>query len=351
MFEDFYYISVENPAIDGFLPYPGILYPTTVPPAGPPIIGITPLDADKNEGNSGNTPFTFTITRSGLTNLTNSVTWTVGPGSNPSANAADFAGDAFQNGVVTFGPNEAAKVITVNVQGDTTLEPDENFVVTLSDATNGAMIDPQHPSAPGVIVNDDVGPPPVLSIAALSANQNEGNSGATAFTFTVSRSGNTTGVSTATWSVSAGANPAADGQDFVGGRLPSGIVTFTPGQTSQVVTVNVQGDTLYESNENFVVTLANPTGATIDPLHANAAGVIKNDDPLPSDNVIFVDPLDAVKNAGGGSPISFTFTINRMLPLNATVNALTVNWAVSAGAGGPDRRRTIFWRVSFRPEA
>ena len=56
--------------------------------------------------------------------------------------------------------------------------------------------------------------PPSLSIVAANASLNEGNSGSTAFTFTVTRTGSTTGASTASYAVTgSGANPA------VGSRL------------------------------------------------------------------------------------------------------------------------------------
>ena len=60
---------------------------------------------------------------------------------------------------------------------------------------------------------------PTLSIAAANASLNEGNSGSTAFTFTVTRTGSTTGASTAAYAVTgSGANPAA-AADFTGGVL------------------------------------------------------------------------------------------------------------------------------------
>lgn len=115
-----------------------------------------------------------------------------------------------------------------------------------------------------------------LAIAATNANQTEGNSGTKAFTFTVTRSGTTTGANDVNWAVTGtGANPA-NATDF-GSVLLSGTVSFTDGETSKVITVNVQGDTTIEENENFTVTLSNPTnGANI--TTASAIGTIQNYD-------------------------------------------------------------------------
>jgi hypothetical protein len=151
---DFVDVTDENPAFSGFLYFPMVLSPSTVPPAPPPVIGITPLDADKDNARSGSVPFTFTVTRSGNSNATITATWTVSATGNPPAVSADFVGGRFPSGIVTLGPNQTSAVVTVNVQGTTAVEPTQNFVVTLS-KPNGATIDPQHPSALGVILNNN----------------------------------------------------------------------------------------------------------------------------------------------------------------------------------------------------
>src|SRR5205085_2856613 len=113
---------------------------------------------------------------------TNTVQWQVAfPDSNPNdATGSDFVGGSFPNGLVTFNPGDTSKIITVNVQGDTTVEPNEPFAVNLSAPSGGATIGTG--TALGTILNDDNPPSPVLSIAALDANKPEGNSGATPFT-------------------------------------------------------------------------------------------------------------------------------------------------------------------------
>ncbi len=239
-----------------------------------PTLAIAATNASQTEGNSGSKAFTFTVTRSGNTTGSNNVSWAVtGSGTNP-ANATDFVGSVLPSGTVSFAPGESSKVITVNVQGDTTVEPDENFTVTLSNATNGATITTA--TATGTIQNDDVAVP-TLAIAATSASQTEGNSGSKAFTFTVTRAVNTTGTNNVNWAVTGSGTNPANATDFVGGILPSGVVSFAAGETSKVITVNVQGDTTVEPDENFTVTLSNATnGATI--TTATATGTIQNDD-------------------------------------------------------------------------
>ncbi len=111
---------------------------------------LAAIDADKSEGNSGTTPFTFTVTRSGSTGAAQTLAYTVtGSGANP-ANAADFNGAVLPSGSITFTAGATAEVITIPVTGDTTVEPDETFTVTLSGAAGITSA-----TATGTIINDD----------------------------------------------------------------------------------------------------------------------------------------------------------------------------------------------------
>ncbi|WP_301337737.1 ELWxxDGT repeat protein, partial [Microcystis aeruginosa] len=291
-----------------------------------PTLAIAATNASQTEGNSGSKAFTFTVTRSVITTGTNNVSWAVtGTGTNP-ANATDFVGSVLPSGTVSFAAGETSKVITVNVQGDTTVEPDENFTVTLSNATNGATITTA--TATGTIENDDLAVP-TLAIAATSANQTEGNSGSKAFTFTVTRAVNTTGTNNVNWAVTGSGTNPANATDFVGGVLPSGTVSFAAGETSKVITVNVLGDTTVELNENFTVTLSNATnGATI--TTATATGTIENDDAaVPT---LTIAATSSSQTEGNSGSKAFTFTVTRAVNTTGSNN---VNWAVTGTGTNP----------------
>ena len=108
--------------------------------------------------------------------------------------------------------------------------------MTLSNPSGSVQI--TSPTASGTILNDDI----ALAIAATDAVKPEGNTGNTAFTLTVTRTGLTTGTTTVNYAVTGtGPNPA-NAADF-GGTLPSGMVSFAAGETSKTITVNVSGDT------------------------------------------------------------------------------------------------------------
>lgn len=232
-------------------------------------LAIAATDANKLEGNAGNTPFTFAVTRTGDTSGATTANWTVtGTGANP-ANAADFGG-ALPSGTVSFGVGETTKDITVNVSGDVVGELNENFAVTLSNLSAPATINTA--TAAGSILNDDKG----LAITPTNASQTEGNSGIKAFTFTIDRVGDTSGTTDMKWTVTgSGANPA-NAADFDSGILPIGKVRFLPGETSKLISVNVRGDTTFEPNETFSMAITAVTGGST-PINIGT-GTIQNDD-------------------------------------------------------------------------
>jgi hypothetical protein len=257
------------------------------------LLAIAPASANKAEGNSGSTPFTFTVTRGGGGTGATTVNWSVNPGSSPSADANDFGG-IFPSGTLTFSPTETAKTVTVNVSGDTHYEgggAPENFLVTLTNASGGASI--TTPTATGQIQNDDTAA--TLSIAPVNADQAEGNTGITPFTFTVTRTGDTSGSNSVSWATAAAdAGASANASDFFGGTFPSGTLTFAPGETARIVTVNVAGDAVYESAgqpENFTVTLSNATGGAVIAT-PTATGRIQDDDVVPINGTARDDALN-----------------------------------------------------------
>lgn len=140
-------------------------------------------------------------------------------------------------------------------------------------------------------------PGSAFAIAATSANKDEGNSGTTPFTFTVSRTGSTAVAANVDYTVSGGSSNPADANDFDGGAFPSGTVSFAVGETSKVISIDVVGDTTDEANENFDVTLSNPTmGVTI--ATAKATGTIVNDDAPPA------TLISAIQGSGNSAALS-----------------------------------------------
>ena len=117
---------------------------------------------------------------------------------------------------------------------------------------------------------------PTFAIAAQAAGLKEGHAGSAAFTFTVTRGGDTTSVATVNYAVTGTGAYPTDATDF-GGSLPTGTLTFAANETTKTITLSVAGDELSESDESFTVVLSSPSAGSV--TTAAAIGVVRNDDP------------------------------------------------------------------------
>ena len=141
----------------------------------PATLFLSALSADKAEGNTGSTPFTFTIQREGDPSVAVSVAWAVtASGSNP-ADALDFAGSALPSGVANLAAGQTSQQITLNVVGDGSFEADESFTLSLSNPLGGSLL-PGAATANGRIQNDDVLTAPVYTFSKSADAVDEGSS-------------------------------------------------------------------------------------------------------------------------------------------------------------------------------
>ena len=269
------------------------------------MFSISPARANGFEGGAGATPFSFTVTRDASL-VAGSVDATI---AFAAADAADFSGPlAF---AINFPASNVALAFNVDflVTGDIDLEQDEAFSVNLSRPVGDVI---GVGSANATILNDDA----EFAIAATNADQAEGNSGETPFTFTVTRTGFLNAGATVDWSVAgSGANPA--GRDFFGVLqnmagvvYPQGTLTFAAGASSGTITLLVLGDVAREADEAFTVSLANPSANT-KVTTAQAEGFIRNDgilglfDDGGVDDRVVSGPIAAVVAIDGDTPSAF----------------------------------------------
>jgi hypothetical protein len=276
--------------------------------------------ASTPEGDTGEeTPFTFTVTRSGDTSVTSSVLWEVIPsGANP-ANTQDFGG-VFQSGAVAFGIGETTKTITITVAGDDTGETAEGFSVVLNDAVGATIL---AGTASTLIGNDDTG----LTLTAIGGSEKyEGDTGVTNFTYRIERLGSNTDVVTVNWHVEGVGSYPVTASDFVGNSLPSGSVTLTSGQTIHDIIIPVSGDNVLGPDQSFRLVLTDAVG--IDLINDQAAGVVLNDDNQVS--VTAIDTSLAEGNSGGGT--AYRFTVTRA---GADELAADIDWQVAGSGSAP----------------
>ena len=115
-------------------------------------------DVTMNEGNSGTTAFTFTVTLSNppppppnVMVRFETIAGTATTGS--CATGADYI---HTSGQLTFNSSNLTRTITVQVCGDTVFEPTETFFVNLSGEPPGVVVTKRQ--GVGTIVNDDAAP-------------------------------------------------------------------------------------------------------------------------------------------------------------------------------------------------
>ncbi|WP_161604366.1 choice-of-anchor Q domain-containing protein [Roseiconus nitratireducens] len=103
------------------------------------MLSISAEMTSVSEGDSGTTPFTFLVTRTGNVDGVLTVDYTVqGIGDDP-VDTQDFGG-VLPSGTITFADQESSKEVTIQVSGDTSTEADESFEITLSNPSGNATI-------------------------------------------------------------------------------------------------------------------------------------------------------------------------------------------------------------------
>jgi hypothetical protein len=222
-------------------------------------------DVTANEGNSGTTPFVFTVTLSSASSQTVTVYYHTIDGMSSAHAPSDYTATS---GTLTFAPGETSKTIPVQVVGDTVPEGDEYFEVGLGQVQNAVVNDGV---GDGWILNDDVN----FSIADVKSS--ETNSGTVSWILRVQMDGAIRSPATVNFTTSDGTATAYS--DYEPNK---GTITYKPGDQANdgFFDINVYGDTTPEPDETFYITLTNPTNATIS--RGKATMTILNDDGTPT---------------------------------------------------------------------
>jgi hypothetical protein len=284
----------------------------TPPASAAPLdhVTITANTPSQVEGNGGTTPVTFAIAYTGNPTAF-SIDWATSDGT--ASAGSDYTA---ASGTVIFSglPSDRTKTATVMINGDTNVEPNETFTVTISNPIPGANIVIDTPSATQTIADDDS----AASFAIADVTSAEGDVGTSTFSFAVTKTGSTAFTTTVDFATADGSATLADG-DYA---TTSGTLSFLPGDTSKTVDVTVHGDTTHEADETFVVNLTGAVGASI--TDDQGLGTISNDDPVPGISV------DDQVVAEGNAPTTTTMTFNVTLS-NPSDQEVTVDYATNDG--------------------
>ncbi|MEQ8474440.1 MAG: Calx-beta domain-containing protein [Marinoscillum sp.] len=235
---------------------------------------ISIADVSVDEGNSGTTSATFNVTLSADVDQTVTVNYTT---SNASATTADSDYTAASNTVTFTGGTAGTETITINVLGDTKVEDDQTFRVTLSSVVAGGKnVTISDALAIGTIRNDDV-----ASIAIGDVSKNEDDD---TFSFDVTLTGTVDQTFTVDFATSD--NTAEDESGDGDYDSNSGTLNFAANTTGEVqsAVITVNGDAKLEGDETFYVTLSNLQANNKNVVISDASGLgtIINEDDAPT---------------------------------------------------------------------
>jgi len=273
----------------------------------------------------GATNLVYTFTRVGVTSSALAVNFSVGGTATFGPSPDDYTQTGATSftpptGVVTFAPGSSTAQVTVDPEADSTVESDETVILTVTAGTGYTVGAPA--SASGTITNDDTD----VSVAVSPASVAE--DGGTNLVYTFTRNGVTSSSLVVNFTIGGTATfgPSPDDYTQTGATSftpPTGTVTFAPGNSTAMITVDPEADAIAEADETVTITLAAGAGYNVvNP--SSATGTILNDDTLVS---VAVSPTTTSE---GGTNLVYTFT--RTGP---TTSAITVNFSVGGTASFP----------------
>ncbi len=261
------------------------------------FVSCTPLQANLSvddvaqaEGSGGGTtPFAFTVSRD---HNEDDVSVTVQTFDGSAEAGSDYT--AVGPLVLDFPAGGGlSQTVTVDVEADDFVEPDEGFTAELSNAVNAVIVDGV---GAGTIENDDL--PAELTIDDVTRVEGSGG-GTSAQVFTVSRSHNHEAVSVLAEPAD---GTATAGSDFTGVG-PSALEFPAGGASTRTLAVDVTADDVVELDEGYTVVLSAAVNATI--ADDVGDGTIVNDEAA----TISIDSTSQPEGSGGDT-VLFHFAIN-----------------------------------------
>jgi hypothetical protein len=158
-----------------------------------------------------------------------------------------------------------------------------------------------------------------ITVSVNDVSVTEGNAGTTNATFTLSLSASSALPVTVNFATANGTAVAPG--DYT---AQSGSRTFSPGVTTQTVSVPVVGDLAVEPNETFTLNVTGVTNAIV--LDGQGIGTILNDD-LPS---LSVNDVTVTEGNAGTTNATFTLSLSASSTLPVTVNFTTADGTATA---------------------
>ncbi|MFM9960831.1 MAG: Calx-beta domain-containing protein [Planctomycetaceae bacterium] len=309
----------------------------------PPPLTVSVLSSSQNESMS---TISFTVMLSAVPTSTFTINYNTADGP-PVTGAVAGSDYTATSGMLTFiaGDIMTSQFVTVPIQNDTLVEPDETFTLTLS----GLPVDVTFGSGSGVgvgtIQNDDIAMSgsgsgagtPTLNVSDGGGSEGSGSGGGTAW-FSVNLSSSVATATTVNWTVSFPSGNTAAAADFPTTGL-TGSVTIAANATSEMIQVPLNDDALVESPETFTLTVS---ASGTNPGDLTADGTIYDNEPE-----ISISDWSGPEGSGSGSVTAeFTVTLSR-----ASTNTVSVDYFTFDGTAtdGSDYTGAATTTLTFAP--
>jgi hypothetical protein len=211
------------------------------------------------------------------------------------------------SGTATITAGNTSVTVDVGIVEDSIDEDNETFNVIISNPSSGATI----ADNTGVVtIIDDEAVPTVGFASSSSSNAESTSSAAIAVNLSTSSS------STITVNYSLSGTATGSGTDYT---LTNGTLTFAAGETSKNITIaSIVSDALDEANETVVLTLSDPTNASLGTIEHTYT--ITDDDDTPT---LSINDVSYTESGSAGNA-TFTVTLSE-----ASGQEVTVDYASS----------------------
>ncbi|MCH8012847.1 MAG: T9SS type A sorting domain-containing protein [Candidatus Marinimicrobia bacterium] len=278
---------------------------------------VTPtiqFTSTSSSGSEGTTPANIEVTLSAVSGLDATVNYAVS--GTATGNGTDYT---LANGTATISAGGTTTNISPTITDDDLDEAGETIILTLSNPNNASLgTNTTHTFT--INDNDD---PPTIQFSATSSN---GDEGATPATLTLSLSAASSQTVTVDYAISGTAT--GGGTDYT---LAAGTATITAGQTTTTVSATINDDALDENDETIIVTISNPSNATLGTNNIHTYTITDND---PQTSIQFSSTTSTGTEG--------TASVNFELAIAATAGRdITVDYAVSGTATGTGTDYTL----------
>ena len=218
------------------------------------------------------------------------------------------------NGTLNYSRWETSGTITIaGIIDDSTTEGNETVILTLS-SPNNAILGSDYIHTYTIGDNDGT---PTVAFSSTTSSDSESTSSISVqieIPFAIDNDINVDYALTGT--------ATGSGTDYT---LDDGTVTISAGATTGTITISdIVDDLLDESNETIIITLSNPTNATLGSNTVHTLTINDNDDPPVID-------FDLTSSSGDEANSSKEVTINLSAP---SIQDVTVNYAITGTATG-----------------